>query len=408
MTPSRSHSSGPVIRASKLENLTRITRPSRGKTPPNSGNIRPPGPLSNAAFSRSHSLGAEPRLRPEGEPQDTHSTRLREPGPRAEGGDSLTPTLPASGNQDLGQRGRLFTPTLPASGNQDLGQRGHSPAPLTRLREPGPRAEGATSCTLYPPGNQDWQRGAPWRTLLLASNSPPRRRLRGPPDLQEGPLPRPPLNPGIPHLSPVTDSAIRARRTRPLGTPGDFTTGHPKIDLGFGRLLDFQGSRDSAEPDPRNHDSARGGTATPLRRLREPDAAEGPPHAPLRHWFPQHRLRFFFRRHPPATGTPDTAGGRTEAARWASSADKRLDRGKTFNGSQSALKRGAALLAASPSSHEWLSAPPAPEGRPPSQANQSPRAMCIVTPRRDSDLEALSHNPTDGSRTSGSSAKHTH
>ncbi|KAF4114974.1 hypothetical protein G5714_005197 [Onychostoma macrolepis] len=230
--------------------------------------------------------------------------RLREPGPRAEGRLSYTHST-ASGNQDLGQRGHspaplyptqgtrtsgrgaTLTPTLPASGNQDLGQRGHSPAPLYPPREPGPRAEGAPSHPFYPP-----------RTLSSPAASPP----RAPPDLQEGPLPRPPFEPGHPTLKPgLLTRHPRLRRTRPLGTPGEIlplVTPHrlrfwpplPRTSRVPGGLC---------EPDPRNHDSGpRGGTAHTRR-----------------HWFPPYRLRFF-RRHPPGHWYPrDTAGGRTEAAR---------------------------------------------------------------------------------------------
>ncbi|KAF4094584.1 hypothetical protein G5714_024695 [Onychostoma macrolepis] len=314
----------------------------------------------------------------------THSTRLREPGPRAEGGDSLTPTLPASGNQDLGQRGATLlhplyppqgtrtsgrgghspAPPLPASGNQDLGQRGPlSCTPSTRLGEPGPRAEGG-------------HRAHP---LLLSSPvaSPP----RAPPDLQEGPLPHPPFEPGHPTLKP--------------GVPGGL-----------------------CEPDPLNHDSGpRGGTAhTPSARLREPDArSEGAALThPLRHWFPPYRLRFFFRPaiRPGHWYPRDTAGGRTEAARVGLLLGRqKIGSREDFQwiAASASQERGGARSAAPRSSHEWLSAPAGPGGstgypRP----IRAPRRCGIVTSRRDSDLEAFSHNPTDGSRTSGSSAKHTH
>ncbi|KAF4094577.1 hypothetical protein G5714_024709 [Onychostoma macrolepis] len=382
-----------------------------------------------------------------GEPQDTHSTRLREPGPRAEGGDSLTPTLPASGNQDLGQRGRLLHPLyppqgtrtsgrgatsctpLPASGNQDLGQRGRllhplyppqgtrtsgrgatsctplpasgnqdlgqrgplSCTPSTRLGEPGPRAEGAP---FWPPPrlpgfpglcepdprNHDSARGGtahPFYCLELSSRPP---LLRGPPDLQEGPLPRPPLEPGIPHLSPVLAAS--------LGLPG------------------FPGL---CEPDPLNHDSGPRGHRTPSARLREPDAAEGPPHAPSATGSP-HRLRFF---PPPSAchwypGTPQGVEPRPPGGPPPRPTKDWIEEDFQWIAASASQERGGAARRL-PSSHEWFlrTGRPRRVDRYP-RPIRAPRRCGIVTPRRDSDLEAFSHNPTDGSRTSGSSAKHTH
>ncbi len=97
----------------------------------------------------------------------------------------------------------------------------------------------------------------------------------------------------------------------------------PRIDLGFGRLAsDFQGES-AAAPCPPTTLPSRG---TALR--------SGPRCFP-RHWSPRIDLGFG-RPSAPATGTPETPGGvEPRPPGWASSsADKNLDRGMTFNGSQ--------------------------------------------------------------------------
>ncbi|KAF4094543.1 hypothetical protein G5714_024747 [Onychostoma macrolepis] len=386
----------------------------------------------------------EPRLRPEGgnrahplyPPQGTrtsgrggrlsytHSTRLREPGPRAEGGDSLTPTLPASGNQDLGQRGPL------------------SCTPSTRLREPGPRAEGATLLhPLYPPrGTRTSGRGGTVRTPFYSPrtlSSPAASPPRAPPDLQEGPLPRPPFEPGHPTLKP----GLLTRPSAPSGEPGHwaprgrFYHWSPRIDLGFGRLsLGLPGFPGTLSPTHGTTTPARGGaprTPPPPASGNQTLARRGPlSRTPSATGSPRIDLGFFSGRpSAPATGTPGTPQGvEPRPPGWASSsADKRLDRGKTFNGSQRVscsathetltqnqvvyesfstgfstnfrcVSREAALVRPLPVQSRMAlrtGRPGGSTGYP--RPIRAPRRCGIVTSRRDSDLEAFSHNPTDGS-----------
>ncbi|KAF4094605.1 hypothetical protein G5714_024654 [Onychostoma macrolepis] len=243
----------------------------------------------------------------------THSTRLREPGPRAEGATLLHPLYPPQGTRTSGRGGHSPAPPLPASGNQDLGQRG-----------------GTVRTPFYSP-----------RTLSSPAASPP----RAPPDLQEGPLPRPPFEPGHPTLKP----GLLTRPSAPSGEPGHwaprgrFYHWSPRIDLGFGRLsLGLPGfPGDSASPTHGTTTPARGGaprTPPPPASGNQTLARRGPlSRTPSATGSPRIDLGFFSGRpSAPATGTPGTPQGvEPRPPGWASSsADKRLDRGKTFNGSQ--------------------------------------------------------------------------
>ncbi len=114
-------------------------------------------------------------------------------------------------------------------------------------------------------------------------------------DLQEGPLPVHQANPGIPHLSP----GHWLGQTAPSREPGHWS---PLINLGFGRLVsDFQGEPGVSLCPP----STLLSWGTPLRSW---------PWIFPRHWSPRIDLGFG-RPSAPATGTPRTPRGRTEAAR---------------------------------------------------------------------------------------------
>ncbi|KAF4094595.1 hypothetical protein G5714_024677 [Onychostoma macrolepis] len=261
----------------------------------------------------------------------------QEPGPRAEGPLSCTPLPPQEPgpraeatllhplyrlrNQDLGQR-RLSYTTLPASGNQDLGQRGHSPAPLYRLGEPGPRAEGRLSYTHS-------------------------TRLREPGARSEGPLSRTP-----PPLVPRIDLGF-GRRTRTSRVPGD-----------------------SASPTHGTTTPAEGHRAHPSARLREPGGSLGgalsrtpPPLVP--------RIDLGFPAgHPPGHWYPGHRRGSNRGRRVGLLLGRqRLDRGRLSMDRSECVSREAALVRRSRSSHEWLSAPAGPEVDRLSQANQSPAAL---------------------------------
>ncbi|KAF4094488.1 hypothetical protein G5714_024632 [Onychostoma macrolepis] len=343
---------------------------------------------------------AEPRLRPEG---------------------NRAPPLPASGNQDLGQRGAtLLHPLYPPQGTRTSGRGGRlSYTHSTRLREPGPRAEGATLLhPLYPPqgtrtsgrgghspapplpasGNQDLgQRGhrlAPFYSPRTLSSRPP--LLRGPPDLRRDPYPTHRSNPGIPHLSP--------------GFPGD------SASPTHGTTTPARGGAPRTPPPPAsgNQTLARRG---PLSRT---PSATGSPRIDLG----------FFSGRPsaPATGTQDTAEGSNRGRRVGLLLGRqRLDRGKTFNGSQrvscsathETLTQNQVVYESFSTgfstnfrcvSREGRLVRPLPvqsrmalrTGRPGGSTGyprpiRAQRRCGIVTSRRDSDLEAFSHNPTDGS-----------
>ncbi|KAF4094566.1 hypothetical protein G5714_024711 [Onychostoma macrolepis] len=93
--------------------------------------LREPGPRAEATLL--HPLYRLREPGPRAEATLLHPLyRLREPGPRAEGPLSCTP-LPPQGTRTSGRGGHSPAPPLPASGNQDLGQRGTVLHPSTRL-----------------------------------------------------------------------------------------------------------------------------------------------------------------------------------------------------------------------------------------------------------------------------------
>ncbi|KAF4094642.1 hypothetical protein G5714_024573 [Onychostoma macrolepis] len=237
--------------------------------------------------------------------------------------------------------------------NHDSGPRGHR-TPSARLREPD-AAEGPPHAPLrhwFPRIDLGFGRlslGLPGFPGLCEPD--PRNHDSGPrghrtpsarlrePDAAEGP-PHAPLRhwfpridlgfgrlslglPGFPGLCEPDprnhDSGPRGHRTpsarlrEPDAAEGPphapLRHWFPRIDLGFGRLsLGLPGFPGLCEPDPRNHDSGPRGHRTPSARLREPDAAEGPPHAPLRHWFP--RIDLGFGRLPRTSRVPGTLRAR--------------------------------------------------------------------------------------------------
>ncbi len=130
----------------------------------------------------------------------------------------LHPTYPPQGTRRSGRGGRLTCIPLPVSGNQTLGQRGRlSLNPSARLDLSHPR----------PPF------------------------LRGPPGPPGGTPTRPPGEPGHPTLKPgsLTRPNRALQRTGPLVTPREIYHWSPLIDLGFGRLAsDFQGPDRSPPP----------------------------------------------------------------------------------------------------------------------------------------------------------------